>query len=133
MAKKTDVFGVSGTDTVIGSSVKLKGNLTSDGDITIDGRMIGNIKSGGHITIGINAQINGDISGTSVAIGGKLQGNITSLDTVSITESGQVNGDIQSSRLEIAMGGLFIGSSKMKPIEATEVADREQVDGAVSS
>lgn len=130
MAKKTDVFGVTGTDTVIGSSVKLKGNLTSDGDISIDGQMVGNIKSGGHVVIGVNAQITGDIKATSVAIGGKLQGNITSLDIVAITESGQVYGDIQSTRLEIAMGGLFIGSSKMKPVEATELADRETVDEA---
>lgn len=121
MAKKQDMFGVSGTDTIIGSGVKLKGNLSSETDITIDGDLVGNIKSGGHLTIGVNAHITGNLAATSITIAGRVDGNVTSVDSTSITEAGQVNGDISCSRIEIAMGGIFVGASKMKPLKASEM------------
>jgi cytoskeletal protein CcmA (bactofilin family) len=129
MAKKTDMFGVSGNDTVIGSSVRMKGNLSSESDISIDGKLAGNVKSGGHVTIGVNAHVTGDISAASVTVGGRLDGNIRALDVTHVLSTGHVYGDIDTSSLEIGLGGVFIGVSKMKPAEATEVADRTQVDG----
>lgn len=126
---KTDVFNVSSIDTVIGSGVKLKGNVSSDGDIAIDGALVGNIKSGGHVTIGVNGHIVGSIHATSATIGGYVDGNVTASDSVGIMESGQVHGDIDTGRLEIAMGATFIGTSKMKPVVAAEVTDRTEVDG----
>ena len=126
---KTDVFNVSSIDTIIGSGVKLKGNVSSDGDIAIDGALVGNIKSGGHVTIGVNGRISGSIHATSATIGGSVEGNIMASDAVSVMESGQVHGDIDTGRLEIAMGAVFIGTSKMKPIVAAEIADRTEVHG----
>ena len=125
MAKK-DPFGMTGSETIIGSSVRMKGNLTSDGDITVDGRMAGNIKSGGHVTIGVNAQVVGDVNATSVSVGGRLEGNIKALDSTSILESGQVLGDIDTTSIEIAMGGIFVGVSKMKPARAREIGSVEE-------
>jgi cytoskeletal protein CcmA (bactofilin family) len=129
MAKKTDVFNVSTTDTVIGSGVKLKGNVSSEGDIAIDGVLAGNIKSGGHVTIGLNGRIGGSIQATSATIAGYVEGHITASDSVSVMESGQVHGDIDTGRLEIALGATFIGTSKMKPLIAAEVAERTEVNG----
>ncbi|TAK88952.1 polymer-forming cytoskeletal protein [Patescibacteria group bacterium] len=126
MAKKNDMFGVSGTDTIIGSSVKLKGNLASETDITIDGTLTGNIKCGGHLTIGVNAHIVGNLSATSVAIAGQVDGNVIAVDSASVLETGQVHGDIACSRIEIAMGGVFVGVSKMKPLKATEIESYDE-------
>ncbi len=121
MAKKQDVFTVSGIDTAIGSTVKMRGNLVSDGDVAIDGSLIGNIKSGGHVAIGMNGEVQGNIDAASVMSAGRVEGNVTALDSVGLLASGQVYGDIKTGRLEIAMGAIFIGTSKMKPAEATEL------------
>lgn len=123
MAKKTDVFGVSGTDTVIGSSVTLKGNLNSDTDVTLDGKLAGNIRSGGHVTIGVNAHVIGDIQASSAAVAGKLEGNIKATDSASIMETGHVRGDIDATRLEVSLGAIFIGSSRMKEPKVTEIEE----------
>jgi cytoskeletal protein CcmA (bactofilin family) len=128
MAKKTELFHTSGSETVIGSGVKLRGNLSSEGDITVDGRMVGNIKSGGSVTIGVNAQVVGDVNGTSVTVGGHLNGSVKALDATTIVSTGAVHGDITTTRLEIAMGGVFIGTSKMKAAEATEIFDRTDLE-----
>jgi cytoskeletal protein CcmA (bactofilin family) len=127
MAKKPDMFGVSGTDTVIGSSVKLKGNLTSEGDISLDGRMAGNVKSGGHVTVGVNAHITGDVAAVSVAVAGRLDGNIKVVDETHIMESGQVYGDVDTGRIQIGLGGILLGAIKMKKPEATELLDRDSI------
>lgn len=127
MAKKADVFTATNNDTVISSGVSLKGNMSSEGDIAIDGALAGNIKSGGHVSVGVNARISGSIQATSVQIGGHVQGNVTAIDTISLLETAQLRGDATTSRLEIGLGAVFIGTSNMKPIEATEVGDVEEV------
>jgi cytoskeletal protein CcmA (bactofilin family) len=123
MAKKTDVFQVSSMDTVIGSSVRLKGNVTSEGDVAIDGTLVGNIVSGGHVAIGVNARIGGKVEAVSVQVAGQIEGNVVAQDSVSLLETGQVRGDITTGRLEILLGAIFIGTSKMKAAVATEIAD----------
>ncbi len=130
MAKKREVFNVAGIDTAIGSNVKLRGNLEADGDVAVDGSLVGNIKSGGQVVIGINGTIKGNIVATSVSTAGQIEGHIVAVDSVSLTESSHVHGDITSGRLEIAIGAIFIGSSKMKPAEAIELLDRTEADSA---
>ena len=132
MAKKADVFNVSNIDTVIGSGVKLKGNLASEGDVAVDGTLMGNISSGGHVTIGVNGKINGRIQAVSAQIAGHVEGNVTAADHTSIMSTGFVRGDITTGGLEVMMGGIFIGESKMKPAQATEIADVEETEAAAS-
>ncbi len=121
MAKKTDVFNVSHVDTIISSGVRMKGNLSSDGDIAVDGVLAGNIVSGGHVAVGVNGRIGGNIKATTVQIAGRVDGNVIAGDSLSLMESAQLRGDIDTGRLEVEMGAIFIGASKMKPAEATEV------------
>ncbi len=125
MSKKTDVFNVASIDTVIGSSVRLKGALSSDGDIGLDGTLTGDVKSGGHVTIGVNGRITGNIDAVSVQVAGRVKGNIVAADSVALMETAQLHGDIDTSRLEIASGAVFSGTSKMKAVEATEVTPPE--------
>lgn len=130
MAKKTDVFSVSHVDTVISSGVRLKGNLSSDGDIAVDGTLTGNIVSGGHVAIGVNARITGHLKATTAQIAGKVEGNVVAADSVSLMETAQLRGDIDTGRLEIEMGAIFIGASKMKQPVASEVKAPTEADAA---
>lgn len=115
MARKMhdDALGVAGAETVIGSGVKLKGNIASDADIVIDGQLEGNIIANGNVSVGINARIAGNISGADVAIAGELTGNITALGEASILPTGQVRGDITAGGLAITSGAIFVGHSQM--------------------
>lgn len=129
MAKKHDLLGVAGADTIIGTGVKLRGNLASEGDILIDGTLVGNVKSRGNCNIGVNAHVTGDVSAESLTIAGQLDGNIRAASDTTIAETGQVTGDITTGRLHIDMGAVFIGTSKMKAVQASEIAARELNEG----
>lgn len=115
MARKIheDALGVAGAETVIGSGVKVVGDLASESDITIDGLLEGSVKTTGDVTIGINARIKGNIEGTNVTISGSLNGNVTASGEASIRETGHVQGDIRAGGLAISSGGIFAGRSIM--------------------
>lgn len=108
-----DALGVAGAETIIGTGVKVHGNLTSQSDITIDGNLEGSISAEGSVTIGVNAQIKANITATSVVVAGLVNGNITTEGEASILETGHVEGDIKAGGLAIATGGIFVGRSLM--------------------
>ena len=102
-----------GAETIVGTSVKLKGNLHSSGDIIVDGAVSGELKTKGSVIIGPNANILANIKAQNVQISGMVQGNVEASDKIQITETGRVMGDITASVLSIAPGAVFSGTSKM--------------------
>lgn len=112
-------------ETVVGTSVKLKGNLKSDGDITIDGSINGEVKTKGTVNIGPNANIIASINARNVIVSGTVQGNIIASERLNITETGRVYGDINANILNIASGAIFSGKSAM--VEAVQEAEIEPI------
>jgi cytoskeletal protein CcmA (bactofilin family) len=116
MARKSheDVLGVIGAETVIGSGVVVRGNLTGSSDIVIDGNLEGTISTTGDVTVGMNAQVKANVTGANVTVAGNLVGDITASGQASIRETGNVKGDIRSGGLAITAGGIFVGRSIME-------------------
>jgi cytoskeletal protein CcmA (bactofilin family) len=108
-----DVLGVAGAETVIGTGVSVTGDLTSESDISVDGLLVGSITTSGDVTIGVNANVKGNIAGTNVTIAGTLKGNISATGEARIRETGNLHGDIKSTGLAVSSGGIFIGRSLM--------------------
>jgi cytoskeletal protein CcmA (bactofilin family) len=116
MARRThdDALGVAGADTVIGTGVKVTGDLSSESDIIIDGTLHGSVNAGGNVTIGVNASMTGDIKATNVTIAGQVHGNVHAAGEATIKETGHLKGDITCISLAVGSGGIFIGRSLMK-------------------
>jgi cytoskeletal protein CcmA (bactofilin family) len=76
---KSDVPGESpaGTSTsLIGAGTSMKGDITSNGDLRIDGTLVGNIHCSAKVVIGANGVVQGDINGQQADIMGKVTGTI---------------------------------------------------------
>jgi cytoskeletal protein CcmA (bactofilin family) len=125
MARKShdDAFGAAGAETIIGSGVKVKGELNSESDIMIDGIFEGTILAAGDVTIGVNARISATVRGRNVTVAGQLKGNIKATGEAVIRETGQVEGDVTSAGLAISPGGVFVGRSHMQVMPSIESAD----------
>lgn len=123
MFERKEEFVTTGVaETVVGTSVKLKGNLKSDGDITVDGSVNGEIKTKGTVTIGPNANIIANVHAKNVNVAGTIQGNVVATDRLSISESGRIYGDIAANILSISAGALFSGKSTMsESVKAPEI------------
>lgn len=111
------------SETIVGASVKLKGNLRSDGDILIEGVVTGDLKTKGAVVVGESASVVANIKAQNVAISGVVQGNIDVADRLEITSSGKVIGDIAANVLSIAPGASFSGRCIMPDHPKAEVAE----------
>ena len=99
----------------IGKSVSIKGELTGDEDLIIEGRVEGQIKLRDHnLVIGPHGAIKGEISATNLTVNGRVVGNISAEQLVEIKALGSVVGDIESSRISIADGAYFKGSVDLR-------------------
>ena len=97
----------------IANKTEIKGDIKSEGDIRIDGKLIGNIDTKGKIIIGATGLIEGEIKCRNARIDGKLDGKITITELIEISSTGKVNGEIITSEISIEPGAMFTGSCKM--------------------
>lgn len=113
MAKRDDLLRLGESETVIGTGVRVKGALISDGDVTIEGKLSGEIKTSGDLTLGVNAVIKANVTGRNVTVSGQLKGNILADGQTTITETGRVIGNIKTTGVQISSGATFVGSVQM--------------------
>lgn len=98
----------------IGQSVEIKGTLTGNEDLTIEGMVDGKILVRDHsLTIGANGRITAEVHAKNVVVVGQVVGNITADDKVEVAPSGSVEGDVRAPRVAIADGAKFKGSIDM--------------------
>ncbi|MEE9219691.1 MAG: polymer-forming cytoskeletal protein [Acidobacteriota bacterium] len=99
----------------IGPSIFIKGELSGDEDLTIEGKVEGKIELKNHnLTIGPKGKIQANVSANAVTIKGDVQGNVFAREKVEILNSGRLTGDICSPRIVISDGAHFRGSVDME-------------------
>lgn len=99
----------------IGKSVSIKGELTGDEDLTIEGRVDGKIELEAHnLVIGPHGAIKGELNTRNLTVHGRVVGNVCAAELVEIKASGSVVGDIKSSRISIEEGAYFKGSVDLR-------------------
>lgn len=96
-----------GVPSIISSDLKIVGDLTSDGDIQIDGTVEGDIRSRA-LTIGEGAIVRGAIMAETVRIYGTLTGEIEA-NGVTLAKTAKVEGDITHRTLSMEAGASLVG------------------------
>ncbi len=104
---------VSGPGTIVGTNVKLTGILKDTNDITVHGKVEGEVISEHNVTITETAEIKGPISAQNVVVAGVVSGSIVAAQKIEILPTGKVYGAITMKDLTIRSGALFIGKSTM--------------------
>jgi len=101
--------------TVIGKSVVIRGELSGDEDLYIDGDIEGTITlKGSGLTIGPNARVRANITVRDVTVFGHLTGNVQASGRVDLRQSAIVNGDILAGRLCIEESAVLKGNVELK-------------------
>lgn len=112
-------------ETFISQDVTIKGELTTEGIVRIDGNFEGSIRADGLI-IGKTGDIKGDVAAREIMVDGNIEGNINAHETIEIKPDGKVQGDIQTVKLIISEGAFFIGRSTMQRPQDTRPEGSEQ-------
>jgi cytoskeletal protein CcmA (bactofilin family) len=94
----------------LGATLTIKGEITSEEDLQIDGKVWGPISlQGRRLTVGRAAELNSNVTAGEVIVYGKLTGNLCARDRVEIKKDGSVIGDIITTRVSIEDGADFKG------------------------
>ena len=68
--------GPKEAETIIGASVKVKGNFHGDGNMIIEGSVEGSVKTSGELHVGDKAKISANMEAENARVGGEINGNI---------------------------------------------------------
>ncbi|MEJ2501802.1 MAG: polymer-forming cytoskeletal protein [Gemmatimonadota bacterium] len=94
----------------IGASIVIKGDLTSSEDMTIAGRVEGDVAvPANKLVIAPQAKIRGDIVAREVVVQGDVLGSITADRRLEVGETGSIEGDIDTPRLMVTEGAIMHG------------------------
>ena len=99
----------------VGPSIFIKGDLSGDEDLVIEGRVEGKIDLKQHnVTIGKNGRVRADVFGNTVVVEGEVDGNLFAQQQAILRQSGAVRGNITAPRVMLEDGSRFRGSIDME-------------------
>ena len=97
--------------TYVGRTVMLKGQLTGNENLLIEGQFEGTITLEDHcLTVGADGQVKAEIHARHVVVLGTVTGNIQGREKIEIRRTGNVVGDLLAAAVAIEEGAYFKGS-----------------------
>jgi len=117
----------------IGKSLHVKGELSGNEDLAIEGKVEGKISLNGYrVTIGETGRAAAEIHAKSVVVGGVVKGDINADERVELLATGTMLGDIRAPRVVLVDGCRFKGSIDMDTKSATTSVSAPAVSKATS-
>jgi len=95
---------------IIGSSMTIKGEISTREELLVDGEVEGSLESHSLLTVGSNGKVRANIRAREVVIFGSVNGNVEVVEKIAIREQGSLVGDIKAAGISIDDGAYFKGS-----------------------
>lgn len=111
--KENKETNIKEAETIIGPSVKVKGNFHGDGNIIIEGFVEGTVKTSQSLFVGDKARITASIEAKEAKISGEITGNIKVSGYLEITSTAKILGDIEATNISVDKGAVFNGRCQM--------------------
>jgi cytoskeletal protein CcmA (bactofilin family) len=93
----------------IGSGTRVRGRVTGDGNLVVEGRVEGEITVRGDLTIDSGGSVVSDIDANAVVVSGSLEGNVSAKSTVTVRAGAHVRGDLRGTEVTLEEGAEFAG------------------------
>ncbi len=103
---------------VVGPSINIKGELTGEEDLMIQGRVEGRIElKKNNVTVGKKGSVQADIYGKIISIEGEVEGDLFGEEKIIVRKSGKVHGNMTAPRVNLEDGATFKGAIDMESKE----------------
>jgi cytoskeletal protein CcmA (bactofilin family) len=118
----------------IGKSVVIRGELTGNEDLYLDGEIEGNINLRDHkLVIGPNGKIKASITARDIVLHGRVEGNVSATERVELKKACTLVGDVSTQRIVIEDGAYFKGSIDIKESKDSRSEARKPIAMAAAS
>ena len=111
---------------VLGPTLKFKGELTADEDLLIQGRIEGSIKHSSSLTVGESGNVKANVSAEYIAVEGSVQGDLKGSKSVKVRDTAKIKGNIVSPKVSLVEGATFNGKIDMDTDPSAAVADKPE-------
>ena len=101
------------TACVVGANITVKGDITGDEDVLVEGTVEGQIRISRELRVGPRGRVKATVSAQSVVVSGELVGDCDAVGRVEIQATGRLMGNIRAPKIVIAEGAVFRGNSDM--------------------
>jgi len=119
--------GTSGSTARLGASLHIKGEITGNEDLQIDGSVEGLVQlEDRRLVVGASARVTADIIAREILVYGNVKGNLRARDRIEIKKDGSVVGDLTTARIMIEDGAYFKGSIEID--KAGDAGDSNDID-----
>lgn len=118
------------TSSVLGPTLKFKGELTANEDLLIQGTIEGSINHTSNLTIGKEGKVKANVKAEYISIEGSVNGDLSGSKAVVVKESADVKGNIFSPTVTLREGSTFNGSIDMTGKERTDASTPEKAASA---
>jgi cytoskeletal protein CcmA (bactofilin family) len=108
-----EFFSTGGSHNTVAYGTVIKGDITAEADLRIDGIITGNISCTGKIVIGPKASVTGDITADSAEIMGIIDGNVQVKDMLTIKATAQIHGNVEMHTLSVEPHAVLTGHCMM--------------------
>ncbi len=96
-------------ETIIGASVKVKGNFHGQGNIVIEGSLEGSLKTNANIFIGEKAKVVANVEAQDLMVNGEIKGNVKAKNYLSLGSTAKIQGDISYGEMSMEKGATING------------------------
>lgn len=99
---------------IIGTNTSIVGDIISEGDFRIDGKVEGTVKTKGRVIIGKSGTAIGKVTCTNADIEGKFSGELFVENLLTLKATAKISGDVVISKLSVEPGAEFNATCSMK-------------------
>jgi cytoskeletal protein CcmA (bactofilin family) len=114
----------------IGSGTTIKGDITSNEAIRIDGTLEGSLNTKGKLVLGATGIIEGEVICQNADVWGTIKGQVAVGELLSLKSTAKINGDINTNKLAVEPGATFTGACSMGGI-IKDIKNGEKGAGAI--
>ena len=113
---------------LIGAGTVIKGDIKSNGDIRIDGTLVGSVNSKGKLVVGTTGNIEGEVICQNADFSGIIKATVTVSELLSMKATAKLIGDVTTNKFAVEPGALFSGSCNMNNAPLKDIRPGEKAE-----
>lgn len=121
-----------GGASVVASGTEITGEVTTRGDLRIEGKVDGDVRTRGEVVVSTRGTVEGDVEADVVVVEGRIDGTVAAREVARFRPGCHVSADIRSPAVQLDEGAIFNGRIEMEAAAGSVPGERKTGAGTKS-